>query len=208
MSVRPIVTRDQTKRQAPAELYAQPRWYACYTRARQEKKVEALFEHQGIRSYLPLVPLLRQWHDRRKIIRWPLFDSYIFAHFSLNSLSHVLSTPGLSTVVRSNGWPAPISDEEIANMARFVEALAPTGLQPKQVPLAGGQRVRIISGPFKGVTGIVLEIRGRKRVLIGLQTIGVGFEVDIGAVDMIAKIVPEVSDSVMNMIDPPPCKSR
>ncbi len=41
--------------------------------------------------------------------------------------------------------------------ARFVEALASTGLQPKQVPLAVGQRVQIISGPFKGVTGIVLE---------------------------------------------------
>lgn len=115
-------------------------------------------------------------------------QSHIFAHFSLNSLSHVLSTPGLSTVVRINGRPAPISDEEIANMARFAEALAATGLQPKQVPFEEGQCVQITSGPFEGVKGIVLEIRGRKRVLIGLQAIGVGFEVDISAGDIITKL--------------------
>jgi transcription antitermination factor NusG len=158
-----------------------PRWYACYTQARQEKKVEARLRERGIESFLPLVPRIRQWHDRRKVVEFPLFPSYVFGRFPLSAYHRVLAVPGLSTVVRLNGHPAPISDEEIANVARFAEALAATGMDPEPVPFREGQRVRIAEGPFAGVEGIVLEARGRRRVLVGLRTIGVGFEIDISA---------------------------
>jgi hypothetical protein len=36
-----------------------------------------------------------------------------------------------------------------------------------------------MEGPFEGVEGIVVEARGRKRVLVGLAAIGQGLEIDI-----------------------------
>ena len=46
---------------------------------------------------------------------------------------------------------------------------------------AEGQWVRIKEGPFEGVTGIVVERRNKRRVLVGLAAIGQGLEIDIDA---------------------------
>src|SRR5690606_40750118 len=44
-----------------------------------------------------------------------------------------------------------------------------------------GDWVRVVAGPFRGVIGIVVERRGRRRILAGLGAIGQGLEVDIEA---------------------------
>ena len=163
-----------------AELFIEPRWYACYTRARAEKQVAKFLQTRGIESYLPLVMRNRQWKDRKKIVPFPLFPSYVFGCFAIRDLHSVLTTPGVSTIVRTQGQPTPIASEELENVRRFAAALAKTGVEPESRPfLAEGQRVRITEGPFEGVEGIVIESRGRKRVLVGISAIGQGLEVDI-----------------------------
>lgn len=164
----------------PPELYDEPRWYACYTRARHEKRVEGLLRERGIESYLPQVTRTRQWKDRRKRVGFPLFPGYVFGHFTLRQLHPVLSTPGVSTIIRINGYPTPIPGADIENVRRFVAALEATGTEPEVRPfLSAGQRVRVADGPFEGVEGVVIEQRGRRRVLVGLEAIGQGLEVDI-----------------------------
>lgn len=164
----------------PAALYIEPRWYACYTRARHEKQVNDLFGKRGLETYLPLVPELRQWKDRKKLVEWPVFPSYVFCRFTLSDVHQILTTPGVSTIVRSNGYPTPIADRELDNVRLFTEALKESGTLPELRPLiAEGQWVRVQEGPFQGVEGIVLEQRGRKRVLVGLRAIGHGLEIDV-----------------------------
>jgi len=163
-----------------AALYVQPRWYACYTRARHEKQVESLLAQKGLESYLPVVPQLRQWKDRKKLVAWPLFPSYVFARFTLREVHDVLVVPGVSTIVRVDGRPTPIPDEELENVRRFVGVMAQTGVVPEVRPLIReGEWVRVVEGPFLGVEGRVVERRGRRRVLVGLGAIGQGIEVDI-----------------------------
>lgn len=164
----------------PPEAYREPRWYACYTRARHEKRVNELLQKQGVDTYLPLVERERQWADRRKTVEFPLFPGYLFSRFALSELHQVLTTPGVSTIVKLGGRPIPIPEEELNNVRRFAEALTRTGLEPDSRPyVKEGQPVRVTSGPFRGVTGTVIERRGKKRVLIGLEAIGEGLEVDI-----------------------------
>ena len=164
----------------PAVLYLEPRWYACYTRARHEKQVESLLAQKGLESYLPVVPQERQWKDRKKLVAWPLFPSYVFARFTLREVHNVLVIPGVSTIVRVHGRPAPIPDQELENVRRFVGAVAQTGALPEVRPLIEeGDWVRVVEGPFLGVEGRVVERRGRRRVLVGLGAIGQGLEVDI-----------------------------
>lgn len=155
-------------------------WYACYTHSRSEKKVETLLRQRGIESFLPVVARERQWHDRRKVVPFPLFPSYVFARFDPTDMIPVLSTPGLSAVVKFDGRLAQIPDADIDNIARFARALSDHRLEvPPTVQYHKGQTVRITSGPFSGIQGIVTEVRGRRRVLVGLRTIGLGFEVDV-----------------------------
>ena len=163
-----------------AELYVEPRWYACYTRARAEKQVAKFLLTRGIDSYLPLVPRQRQWKDRKKVVPFPLFPSYVFGRFTLRDIHSILTTPGVSTIVRTKGQPTPIPEEELENVRRFAEAIAATGIEPDARPLIQeGQRVRVTEGPFEGVEGVVIESRGRKRVLVGISAIGQGLEIDI-----------------------------
>lgn len=171
---------SDAERTPPAQLYTEPHWYACYTRARHEKQVEVQLRQRGLESYLPLVQQIRQWSDRKKAVQFPLFPSYVFGRFTLSEVHAVLTTPGVSTIVRANGYPTPIPERDLENVKTFVSALAESGIQPDARPfLAEGQWVRVLEGPFEGVEGVVVERRGRKRVLVGLAAIGQGLEVDI-----------------------------
>jgi transcription antitermination factor NusG len=162
--------------------HEEPQWYACYTRARHEKRVETGLRQRGFGSYLPTYQRFRQWKDRRKVISWPLFPGYIFSLFSVRDASRVLSIPGVVTIVRMNGRPAPVAAEEIENVRRFADALGEAGLEPEMTRfVAVGQWVRVREGPFAGVKGIVVERRNRRRVLVGVEAIGQGLEFDIEA---------------------------
>jgi transcription antitermination factor NusG len=166
----------------PPDLYELPRWYACYTRARHEKQVEELLRQKGIESFLPLVPRERKWKDRTKVVPFPMFPSYVFGRFAIAGVHEVLSIPGVATIVRTNGYPAAIPEAELENVRRFAEGLAAGGGEPEFEPFVQeGDWVRVREGPFAGVLGIVREVRGRKRVLVGLSTIGQGLLVDMDA---------------------------
>jgi transcriptional antiterminator RfaH len=169
---------------------AVPVWYACYTRARHEKRVQALLEERGFEVYLPLIDRVRQWKDRRKTVHWPLFPSYVFSRFDIRDAHRVLAVPGVSWLVKSNGRAAPIAAEELQNVRRFVNALKTAGLEPEPRPfLAKGDWVEVMGGALKGVRGVIVESRGRRRVVIGLQVIGQGLEVDINT-DLLRRLPP------------------
>lgn len=170
----------EEERRAPAALYTDPHWFACYTRGRAEKQVEGQLKRRGVESFLPLIPRKRQWKDRQKLVDWPLFPSYVFGRFRLSELHAVLTTPGVATVVRTKGYPTPVLDSELENVRRFAEALGEAGLDPGlTVTFEKGQAVRVLRGPFEGVEGVVVEHRNRRRVLVGLHAIGQGLEINV-----------------------------
>lgn len=172
--------QDQGLESSDALALRETRWYACYTRARHEKRVDGQLEQRGIESYLPLVPRTRQWKDRKKVVGFPLFPSYVFGRFALTELHEVLSIPGVATVVRANGRPVSIADDELENVRQFVRALAEEDVPLEVRPfLTAGQWVEVVDGAFRGVRGVVIERRNRRRVLVGLKAIGQGLEVDV-----------------------------
>ena len=168
---------------AREDLGLTPPWFACYTRARHEKRVEERLGAAGFPTFLPVARLERDWHDRKKIVSWPLFPGYVFVRFGLDSLSAVLGTAGMVNVVRVNGVPASISDSEIQNISRFADALGPATTLPAPEPFSKGQPVQVTSGPFAGVEGVVLELRGHGRavVSVGLRALEMGIRVEIDA---------------------------
>jgi transcription antitermination factor NusG len=160
----------------------EPRWYACYTRARHEKRVADILEERGLEHFLPLVGRWQQWKDRRKHVFFPMFPSYVFARFTLEKAHHVLSVPGVSSLVRVNGVAVPIRDDELDNVRRAAAVLASPVVEVETEPapwLVDGRRVRVAGGPFAGVQGMVVTRLGHCRVLVGLEQIGQGLEINI-----------------------------
>ncbi|HEX6751383.1 MAG TPA: UpxY family transcription antiterminator [Longimicrobium sp.] len=159
-----------------------PRWYACYTRGRHEKRVAALLEQRGIEHFLPLHASTEQWSDRKKRVLWPLFPSYVFVRVDPRDLTKALAVNGMVAVVRGGSAPVAIPDVEIENVRRFAAAIEAHGLEPELEPcLAVGRRVHVGAGPLRGVEGVVVERRGRARVLVGLQAVGRGMSVEVDA---------------------------
>src|SRR3954453_3637035 len=162
-----------------------PQWWAAYTRGRHEKRAAALLEQRGIENFLPLHARMEQWNDRKKRVLWPLFPSYLFVRCDLRDLPRVLGGYGIVTVVRVGSTPMPVPDEEGENVRRFAAAIEAHGLEPELEPyLAVGERVCIGAGPLCGVEGIVVQRRGRPRVLVGLQAVGQGLSVEVDAASL------------------------
>lgn len=154
-------------------------WFAFYTRPRHEQQVESRFCQLGMESFLPRIPLRRQWKDRMKIVEWPLFPGYIFGRCEPWALTKAVATSGVVSVVSNNGNPAPVGVHELESVRVLMRALAETGTIPERVPLEPGTAVRVTAGPFEGVQGVVVEQRNGRRFMVQLTTIGEGLVVNV-----------------------------
>jgi transcription antitermination factor NusG len=159
-----------------------PRWYACRTRARAEKKVDRLLAAAGVTSYVPLIERLRQWSDRSKQVAFPLFPGYVFAQFALSTLAEIVRTPSLIEVVRVAGSPSPIRESEIESIRALVLGAHKIGEEPSAHDyLVRGQEVRVIQGPFEGLRGILTQVRGKTRIVVRLETIRQAVSVEMAS---------------------------
>ena len=168
---------DQT---IPRELFEKRRWYACHTKSRAEKKVEQQLSGAGFEAYLPVVEKERQWADRKKTVAFPLFPGYLFARFRLTELDEVLGLPGVASVLRPNGYPTPVRDEEFASLRRFVDGVKETGARPSPWDFfEPGQGVVVVSGPFEGMVGVMVEDRGSARVMVRIAALRLATSVEL-----------------------------
>ncbi len=156
----------------PPQLFDTPRWYACRTRARAEKRAARLLAGNGVESYLPVIEQLRQWSDRKKRVAFPLFPGYVFVRFDLRKTYEVLNTPGIVTIVRANGYPTPVRDEELESVRILVTGVnAGQGTPGPVETVTVGQEVIATEGVFAGMRGVLLEERGRTRVVVRLSVL-------------------------------------
>jgi transcriptional antiterminator RfaH len=154
-----------------------PKWYAVYTKPRNEKKVMALLLAKGIHSYVPLIRRLKQWSDRKKWVEEPLLNSYAFVNIPLSLYNDVLNTPGVVRYVTFEGRAVPIPDNQIEVLRRIVSSDLEVDVSPEQ--FREGDKVKIRSGPLFGISGELVEFRGKKLVLMRIEQIGQSLLVNI-----------------------------
>ena len=156
------------------------RWYACRTRPRAEKQAGRLLKLRGAESYVPLLEHVRQWTDRKKRVGFPLFPGYVFARFRLAMVHEVLQTPHIVTIVRDDRGPAPVRTEELDVVRALVACVNAGNAPPEPVEfLEAGQEVIVAQGPFSGIRGVLLEDRGRTRVVIRLSVLRTALSVEL-----------------------------
>jgi transcription antitermination factor NusG len=140
-------------------------WYALRVKSRYENTVATHLQGRGYESFLPLYKCQRRWSDRFKEIELPIFPGYVFCQFSALNRLPILSIPGVVHVVGVGRTPIPIDESEIA----AIQAASKSGLPRQPWPfLQVGHKVRIEYGPLCGLEGILLEFRGRQRLVISV----------------------------------------
>jgi transcription antitermination factor NusG len=156
----------------PVDPPAGPRWYALYTKARHEKKVDLQLREKKIESYLPMRRTLKQWSDRKKWIEEPLFRSYVFVRGEAAERYRAVQCVGVVRLVTFKGQLAVVRDEEIDMIRRILAEIR----DPESCPVefAVGDLVEISTGPLAGIRGRLEEVRGEKRFVVSVASISQG----------------------------------
>lgn len=146
------------------------RWYAAWTRSRHEKKVTAQLRERGWECFLPLVPEVHWWSDRRKIVDMPLFPGYTFLRLpaSPQTRAAVARVPGVVSLVGWNGVPVPVPDREIESVQAILACRV--RLRPYQF-FPAGKRVRIRGGALEGVEGIFVSSGSERNLVVSVELI-------------------------------------
>ena len=140
------------------------RWWAIYTKSRQEKSLARQLLGMEIPFYLPLIPKTNLIRGRRITSRIPLFGSYMFLFASEEERIKALSTERIVQLL-----PAPSTQEiagDLQNVRTLIGSGAPLTLEAR---MAVGQMVRVKSGALMGLEGTILSRRGEDRLLVAVR---------------------------------------
>jgi transcription antitermination factor NusG len=143
------------------------KWFAVYTRSRHEKKLMDLLLAKDIEAYIPLRRTLHQWSDRKKFVEIPLIRSYCFVRVNFKNYYEVLNTQGAVRYVWFSGKPAVIPDRQID----VLKAITGHNIEVDCLPdyFQPGVKVKINSGPLIGISGELVSISSKKKVIIRIE---------------------------------------
>jgi transcription antitermination factor NusG len=169
-------------------------WWALYTRHQHEKAVADALLAKGFEVFLPAYESVRLWKDRKKIISLPLFPCYVFVRGGLNRRLHVVTTPGVHSILSRGEQVATIPESEITAIQRSIAG----SLRVEPHPFLNcGDQVRVVRGPLEGVTGILIRMKSLCRLILSVDTLARSIAVEIDAADVEPKghEVPEATGS-------------
>src|SRR5487761_49798 len=174
-------------------------WFALSVKSRYEKTVGTFLESKGYEWFLPLYKARRRWSDRIKELEVPLFPGYLFCRFDIYNRYPVLMIPGIQHIVGGTQLPTPIDANEI----EALQAVVNTRLSREPWPyLQIGDRVKIQHGALAGTEGILLQIKGRHRLVLSVTLLQRSVAVDIDS----AWVTPERNRPVIDHT--PLCAAR
>ena len=141
-----------------ASEFSSRRWWAVYTKARQEKAFARHLVQLNVPFYLPLVPKTNLIRGRKVQSHIPLFGGYVFVFGSEDERSKSLTTNRVSTILSVEDQPQ--LSQDLRNVAMLIDAAAPLTVEQR---LETGAPVRIKNGPMQGLEGTVIRRRAWRR---------------------------------------------
>jgi transcription antitermination factor NusG len=151
-------------------------WLAVQVRPRFEQAVAHILQSKGYQEFVPTYRSRRKWSDRDKELDFPLFTGYVFCRFDKAIPWPINGTPGVVRLVRFGNRIATIKESEIETI-RNIERLG-LRAEPCEYPLLG-ERVRVLSGPLAGVTGVLVRHNTNGRLVLSVDAIQRAMSIEI-----------------------------
>jgi len=143
------------------------KWYAIYTHPRAEKQVYQRLVEEGIESFLPLQKTYRIWSDRKKLVEKPLLPSYLFVKIRTKKFHEVYKIQGIVKFVSFEGKPVSIPPRQIDILRLLVNSDAKIEVSSEN--FAKGDNVEVMSGSLVGLTGELIKIGKKNRVIVRID---------------------------------------
>ena len=141
-------------------------WYVAHTRPRCEKKLLQFCEREKLAASLPCYQAAHKYRGKTVVFRKPLFPGYLFLQIPAGQRGLVLQSDHLANLL-------DVADQDLlARQLREILRALDTDLEIRLAPsIAEGTRVKIKSGPLRGVEGWVEKRYGMNTVLLRLDFI-------------------------------------
>lgn len=165
----------------PAPPAAKLSWICIQHRADDGPRVRLALRREGFEVHWPriVVRIVRR-DDTLK----PLFPGYLFARPDSCAWQIAMTVPNVIRVlgVRERGDPIQVPDAYVQDLiarAGAIDAAIPAAEDVVAAWRPGVTVLRITAGPWSGLSGLLYHDRGRERVDVLLQVLGVARPVSI-----------------------------
>ena len=149
--------------------YEMALWHVLHVRPRCEKKIAKYCDSTNLEHYLPLRTEHKVYQRRKVDVLKPLFPGYVFAKFNAFQRILVFKSQQIVRILQVKDQ-ASLIDE----LSQIRKALEINPCLNACSAVERGTLVRIISGPFQGMEGMVATLKDQTRVVLNVDIIGKG----------------------------------
>jgi len=154
-------------------------WHVAHTKPRCEKKFAALLTAEGFTHELPLARVQRRYGVRIRVHAKPLFPGYVFTRVPVALRTRCYQQNLIVRLIAVTDEPKFLIQLE------DVRRVLASGLETAVRPLfAKGRMVQVVSGPLRGMHGVVDDPDRPGGVIIMMDALQQGVLVKIPAVDL------------------------
>ena len=158
------------------------RWFAVRTCFRDEKAAVKQLVNKGIECYLPIKKVTRRYSRRIRHVEMPLIHNFVFVKITKNQYNEVLDTQYVQGFLKLGGNLLAIPDQQIELMQRLLGDNIDIAIVPAEDRYwEKGDLVEVTVGPMLGHRGELVDIHGKKRLVIELFTSGPSMLIEIEA---------------------------
>jgi transcription antitermination factor NusG len=158
----------------------QIRWYVMRAYKAEKKAEEMLGGENGLEFFIAKQYAVREYHGVKGKHLVPAIPGMVFVHAGHDQIVDFKQHGGnfLQFVTRKTASGPEYLKVPDAQMDNFIKVasrydIETTYFKPEEVDLEKGTRVRILGGPFNGVTGVFMRVQGKRarRLLVQLEGI-------------------------------------
>lgn len=159
------------------------RWYVFSVSYRKEMEVQDELSAHGFQTYVPMRYCLRDRLGKKTRVLQPAIAGLVFARGSRIDLDNFKGTSRLKsyfflkrhTMKDGTVKYVQVRDRDMLNFQRVndVEGAQLTYFKPEELHIAKGSEVKIMDGPFEGITGVVQRLPGKRGQFLVVSLPGV-----------------------------------
>ncbi|MFT5121832.1 MAG: hypothetical protein ACI9TH_003119 [Kiritimatiellia bacterium] len=149
-------------------------WLVLHARPRCEKKLSVVCRQHGITCYLPLMRKSHTYGARVRTFDVPMFSGYLFGIVDQQQKLFLEQNRLVANLLA-------VHDQEVlVRQLLQVDLALHSGEVLDVLPyLEEGRIVKIATGPFRGMEGVIDRIKGKSRVILNVDMIGQSIAVEI-----------------------------
>lgn len=147
----------------------QVRWHVMRAYKNEKKAEEALSAPDGLDFFIAKQYAVREYHGVKSKYLVPAIPGMVFVHASHNQIVDFKQRGHnfLQFVTRKRTQTPDYLTVPDSQMDNFIKVASRYDMntvyfRPEEVKLDSGTRVRILGGPFNGVTGVFMRVQGKR----------------------------------------------